>query len=388
MKILNFINRFLKNRQSKNSNPMLLDSPQSIYSGLLKEPEIKKIINNVPPNLSKIEKAYYVYIELGKIINESPKFVLANVKEKKKRYNDKIDNNYYGICKSISELYVAILNNKFGIQADLVKQFAESPITHVDTILKIDGDNYLVNLIGDLSRIKTSRRVNCFGLDLKRKISNPIFEQMNRNYLKRLEEYYGKISVIDREKIEQMDKKIGYSFFVPQFSNDEDRGIYIDDTIEQIKKELNDEEKFKKYVLDGKDVPKEDVLKYKIEFILNNIDRITEKNGRMDYLENIRFYYSIFRRILSTEELLRIEPYIIALNGDNQNPKSLIKVKMPDTKEEKDRKIYYIFSEEKDKYVYKSKEEIQQFVEENADNLEIIGTFDKYDPRNIGELER
>lgn len=193
-------------------------------------------------------------------------------------------------------MYVAILNNKFGIQADLVKQFVESPITHVDTILKIDGNNYLANLIGDLSRIKTSRRVNCFGLDLKRKIGNPIFKRMNRNYLKRLEEYYGKISAIDREKIERMDKKIGYSFFVPQFSNDEDRGIYIDDTIEQIKKELNDEEKFKKYVLDGKDVPKEDVLKYKIEFILNNIDKITEKNGRMDYLENLMKIHQIMIR--------------------------------------------------------------------------------------------
>ena len=91
----------------------------------------------MPKNLSKIEKAYYVYLELGKILSENPEFVFNNREEKERSYNDVIDSKYYGICKSISELYVSILKDKrIGISADLVKEYPENTLTHIDAILK------------------------------------------------------------------------------------------------------------------------------------------------------------------------------------------------------------------------------------------------------------
>ena len=94
----------------------------------------------MPKNLSKIEKAYYVYLELGKILSENPEFVFNNREEKERSYNDVIDSKYYGICKSISELYVSILKDKrIGISTDLVKEYPEKTLTHIDAILKIDG---------------------------------------------------------------------------------------------------------------------------------------------------------------------------------------------------------------------------------------------------------
>ena len=42
------------------------------------------------------------------------------------KYNDVIDDKYYGICKSISELYVSILKDKrIGISAELVKKYPD-----------------------------------------------------------------------------------------------------------------------------------------------------------------------------------------------------------------------------------------------------------------------
>lgn len=114
-----------------------------------------------------MKKAYYIYLELGKRLNENPEFVFNNREYKEEHYNDPTNEKYEGVCKSISELYVKILTDKrIGIEAETVKKNAESSLSHVDTILKIEGKTYIANLIADLSRIKTSRRTNWFCFDL------------------------------------------------------------------------------------------------------------------------------------------------------------------------------------------------------------------------------
>ena len=191
MRIVDYLKNFINKLKNKKQNQLLLDSPKNLYTNLINSTEIDTIINNMPQNISQIEKAYYIYLELGKIVSESPQFVFTNREGKERHYNDVIDSKYYGICKSISELYVSILRDKrIGISADLVKKYPESSITHVDAILKINGKNYIANLISDLSRIKTSRRVNSFCFDLSRPVNDPILEEENESYLKRLEHYY------------------------------------------------------------------------------------------------------------------------------------------------------------------------------------------------------
>ena len=50
--------------------------------------------------------------------------------------------------------------------------------------------------------------------------------------------------------------------------------------------------------------------------------------------------------------------------------------------------IYYIYSSKEQKYIYKTHEEMQEFLNGiNKDTLNIIGTFDRYNPQNINELE-
>ncbi len=387
MKIVEYFKNMIN--RIKNRNQLLLDSPKNIYEDLINSPQIDTMISSMPKNLSKIEKAYYIYLELGKIVNESPRFVFTDRKGKKEHYNDIIDNEYYGICKSIAELYISILRDeRIGISADLVKKSPESLITHVDTILKIDGKNYIVNLISDLSRIKTSRRINSFCFDLSKPKNNPQIREDNEIYLNMLESYYGKIDSLTRRNIEQLDKRLGYSFFVPHFSKDDERGIYTEDTIELLRKEMSNPSSFKEYVLHNNEVPKEELLKYKLDFIFENINKLTDYNGNMEYLENIRYYLSVAKKLLSPEECSRIQAYVATVGNDMSNIISILKLKPANKTEDKSNNFYYFYSVNDKKYIGKTPEEMKQFITSlNKDSLNIIGTFDRFNPKETGELE-
>ena len=385
MRIVDYLKNFINKLKNKKQNQLLLDSPKNLYTNLINSSEIDTIINNMPQNISQIEKAYYIYLELGKIVSESPQFVFTNREGKERHYNDVIDSKYYGICKSISELYVSILRDKrIGISADLVKKYPESPITHIDTILKIDGKNYITNLISDLSRIKTSRRVNSFCFDLSRPVNVPILKEENESYLKRLELYYGKIDSLTRRDIEKLDKKLGYSFFIPKISKEDERGLYTEDTIELLKKDMNNPELFKKYVLHNKDVSEEELLKYKLDYIFENINKLTYYKGIMNYLENIRYYLYVAKNILSPEEGSRIQAYVATTGNDLSRIISILKVKPLKEKNN----IYYLYSDKYKKYVGKTPEEMKQFISSiDKNSLQIIGTFDRFNPKETDELE-
>lgn len=392
MKIVDSFKKILNKFKNRNKNSLLLELPENLYEDLIKSPKIDNMINNMPKNLSQIEKAYYIYLELGKNLNENPYFVLTDRKGKEEHYNDKIEENeYYGICKSISELYASILKDeRIGIKTELIKKTPESAISHVDTILKIDGKTYIANLTSDLSRIKTSRRVNSFCMNLRARgnFRKEVIEDREA-YLKRLEEHYGKIDFLSREEIERLDKKMGYSFYAPQVTKKEERGIYTEDVIELLRKDMDNPDTFKEFVLHGKDVPKEEYLRYKLDYIFKNIDKLTDYNDNIEYLESIRYYLYIARKILLPEEGRRIEAYVATIDGDMSNLISILKVK-PSTNENniKNRNLYYLYSNEEKKYKNKTPEEMKKFIEGlDSKSLNIIGTFDNYKPRKIEELE-
>ena len=389
MRIVDYLKKFINKLKNKKQNQLLLDSPKNLYTNLINSSKIDNIIKNMPQNLSQIEKAYYIYLELGKIVSESPQFVFTNKEGKEKHYNDMIDSEYYGICKSISELYVSILRDKrIGVSADLVKKSPESPITHIDTILKINGKNYITNLISDLSRIKTSRRVNSFCLDLSRPVKDSILKEENESYLKRLEHYYGKIDSLTRQDIEKLDKKLGYSFFIPKVSKENERGIYTEDTIELLRRDMNNPELLKKYVLHNKDVSEEELLKYKLDYIFENINKLTDYKSSMNYLENIRYYLYVAKKILSPEDGARIQAYAATIENDLSGIISILKVNSLPKQDGEKNNIYYLYSNREKKYVRKTPEEMKQFIDSiDKNSLHIVGTFDRFNPKETDELE-
>lgn len=372
-KIFDYLKSFIKRIKNKKA-PLLLEASKEQYTDIIKRPQIATIIDNMPKNLSNMEKAYYVYIELGKIVSESPYFVFTDRAGKEKHYNDPIDEKYYGNCKSIAELYVSILKDeRIGISADLVKEHLGSPISHIDTILKIDGKNYIANLISDLSKIKHTMRVNSFGFDLERMAIDPEGIKHNHDYLERLKEKYSKIDILTRGEREKLDEKIGY---VPQFS----KGFYTEDKIPVFKTSME------QYLAQKKDVPEEFRLKYKLDYVFENITKLTNNNNA-NYLENIRFYLNVANKMLEPDEKVRIHSYAATVGDDVSNIISILKVK-PLKKSEKNNNLYYQYSNKDKKYVGKTPEQMLEFLNGvDKKSLKIIGTFDRPNPKGLEELE-
>lgn len=381
--------RKIINRITKKRDILMLDEAK--YKDLVASDKIESIISNMPSDLSNLEKAYYVYTELGKVVSENPEFVFTDRAGKETHYNDQMDTEFYGICKSISELYVSVLKDKrIGIEAELVKKSPQSPITHIDTVLKVDGKYYIANLISDLSKIKSSRRIDSFGAGLERFDRNPEMKEDYEEFVKKLEKRFGKFATLTREQREEMDAKLGYSY-LPQVSKDEsnelsNRGLYTEDVIELLRKDMQNPESFKKYVLHDKDVPKEEHLKYKLKYIFDNINKYTDYTADMNYLENIRYYIYVAKKLLHSDELNRINTYVATIDDDKRNVVSIFKV----SPNEKDGlNDYFMYSKEDKKYNEVSQMEMNDFLNSlSGRNVKIIGEFDRYRPMPLSELER
>ena len=381
--------RKIINRITRKRDILMLDEAK--YKGLVSSDKIESIISNMPSDLSNLEKAYYVYIELGKIVSQSPEFVFTDRAGKEAHYNDQMDTEFYGICKSISELYASVLKDeRIGIDAELVKKSPKSPITHVDTVLKIDGKYYIANLISDLSKIKSSRRIDSFGAGLERFDRNPKMKEDYEEYAKKLEKRFGKLATLTREQREEMDAKLGYSY-LPQVSKEKSnelpkRGLYTEDVIELLRKDMQNPESFKKYVLQDKDVPKEEYLKYKLKYIFDNINKYTDYTANMNYLENIRYYIFLTRKLLSPEESARIEPYVATVDDDKRNVISILKFR---SNEKDGLNEYFVYSKEERKYKEVSQTKMNDYLDSlKGRDVKIIGDFDRYRPMPLSELER
>ena len=370
MGLFSYLRNFIK---KPNKGDLLLDTPKNLYSDLIESEKIDRIISNMPKNLSDIEKAYYIYIELGKILKENAKFVLGDINIKKNHYNDKIDLDYSGICKSISQLYANVLGNKhIGIKATSVIAQPGSSFSHVDTILTIDGKNYICNLISDLSNIKTSKRINSFCYDMNHNV-------IQEDYLKRLENHFGKIDFLSRDYLENLDRKLEYSYCDKSNSK---RSLYTNDIVNMLQSELNDPKTFKEFILNNKEVPKEEVLKYKLDYIFKNINKFTHYNDKLDYLENIKYLLYVAKKIITRDEnpMERIQSYIVTQNNDFENLISILKINTFDKTHPNNKSFYYLYSKELQTFIEKTPEEMIDFINTlDKSSLKIIGTYDMSD---------
>ena len=167
---------------------------------------VEKIIGSIPKNLTELETAYFVYLELGKILAQDTEYSLTKSLSKQSRlFEDgkNINNIDFPnvICDSSSELYSYILN-KVGINA---KAFYFKGLEHADTIIKTkDGNIYYANLLADLAKIQTGSRTRNFA---------PPFEHMNGVvYYELARKYSGNLKPLSTEELEAMDNKFGYTF--------------------------------------------------------------------------------------------------------------------------------------------------------------------------------
>jgi len=349
----------------------LLPSPNYNYTDSVKEIK-ERIINSIPEGLSELEKAYYIYLELGKDLYENPINMFGEREERIGLSNINIGDELHGNCKAIAELYATILKDKrVNIRADLMPINEKQKGSHVDAIIHADGKQYITNLISDVSRIKTARRVNSFGFELLGR-ENFSYEE---KYKARIRKHYKNFDFLTREQREMLDKKLGYSYSPKIERGNNERGLYAEDVFEQVWIELQDSDNFKKYVLKGKEItPEDDVLKYKMQFLIENMDKFSTFNRDMRYLENIRYYFRTLKIFFSPEDAQRIKMYACAKNEDLSQIYSIIKVRSKN--KEICENTYFLYDEKEKKYKEVKKEELQDFVKKNK-GLKIIGEIDR-----------
>lgn len=332
---------YIKNgRQKKDDKPITKEKehrpmayvPEQDYEELIQAPKIQKILQIIPQNFSKMEQAYYVYIELGKVVNQSVKFELGNVEQKYKWINEEIEESKYeGICKSISELYIAILA-KLNIKAQTIKRNVTSPVSHVDVILSIDNQSYLVNLILDLNRIKTARKTKWFAPDLEE-------DMEEQEYLYRIEQEFGYLSHLGEKQKEEMDEKLGYVYI-----GQEQKRIYTDDVMSILKKEFQDKKLLEQYVFHGKKIPKEEQLEYKVDYIIENMKRMIDFQGEIGYLTYIEQYQMVFDELLSDSERKRLKTYVTKKQTNPEDSTFLLVINPSNRikKESRNKRTYYM----------------------------------------------
>lgn len=220
-----------------------------------KEINLNKIIAGMHQKFGKdgvsdLEKARYLYIELGKLFRYNMDYL--TLYERKQDYIyftpvdfDNITTNSW-ICVQMSDIYVEALK-RVGIKASTQKDIRgqeDYDFVHKYTVICLsDGRRMVADLIYDLPFIQLGMKTNHFGT-------------YSEN---------GQKDVIPEKEIKQIDDKIGYTF---QTSKTEKE--YTEAFLDMIKQELNDPEKMKAYVsnvYNGEEYKSENLIEYKLDLI-------------------------------------------------------------------------------------------------------------------------
>lgn len=170
-----------------------------------------EILESLPKELNDIEKARYIYIELGKYFSYDERYLTAETLDDKRLIFDKDINNIEddkAICSTISKIYAKLLNEA-GIKAETV--YKEGKFCgHMFTKISIGDREYRADLIHDLLEIKK-------GFKTKNFMKNRDDEKDSLDF-----------SEIEDEELFEIDKKIGYC------KNE----MYMEDVIQMLKEEM------------------------------------------------------------------------------------------------------------------------------------------------------
>ncbi len=239
---------------------------------------------------NKLETARYIYIKLGEIFTYDVNTVyLMSDKYEEESYNNEIylkdinnkelDKKMEITCKQTADILKECLE-KAKIDSENIG-FVPSELKHVTTILKIDNKKYALSLSKDLANIQKGFKTQFFAAESEVK-----------------EAEGEKFDVISEKEMKKIDKRIGYC------KND----LYMNDVIEMLKREITDDETFKEYLYSkseefkGKEIKKDFLLKYKLDFIFGHIKNNMDPDKRMDLYETYKYFKTIIKELLTPEE--------------------------------------------------------------------------------------
>lgn len=222
----------------------------------------ENVLRRMPANLTQIEQARYIYLQLGKLFTFDEKYWLGNSKTRRMIYKSakriqtpKDLKNNKVICVSLTNMYNSLLQ-RMGIEAEAVH--AEDDL-HVYTIFKIDGVEYEADLQRDMKFIQAHRKTRSFGR----------------------EPDYSTRKLISDEQMQEMDDKFGYTY-----EGDEYLAILIDRLRDKLELLPN--------------------MEQKIEYALKKIENF-EADTDMGFVEKMLYYEMILPDVLSSKESKKVQ---------------------------------------------------------------------------------
>lgn len=298
-----------------------------------------KIIKKMPSNLSDLEKARYIYIELGKLFTFDENYLYAPSKVQKRIYKMAVDDkvNFHelaerkrsrALCVSISQVYSSLLNS-VGIPAQVYKEDYSDP--HVNTIISINNQKYIADLQRDLIYIHSHRNTRFFGASLLYKGDD-----------------------ISKDLLKHVDYKIGY---------DTDNEIFISKKIVELVIGLKDEKS----------------LTSKVNSILSSALEIPNVS-KMDYFERSTFCNWLLGKVLTTGELSNIQKRDLSVldfdvsDPNRENYLLCFAVKQNKKQSKKDENSVFVFSPKYEKFIKFSSNKFNEILKNSKHDLSAIST--------------
>ena len=125
------------------------------------------IIKDIPQNLSKMEKARYIYINLCKQVSYNPNYIMTHsLDDKRIIFDEDVQLEKWTknevICSTISKLYQQLLD-KVGISSEVIYMPGGEYLGHMFVSFEIDGKNYYADPTHDILKSKKGFQTKCFG---------------------------------------------------------------------------------------------------------------------------------------------------------------------------------------------------------------------------------
>ena len=280
-----------------------------------------KVIDKLPQNLTEMEKARWLYIELGKHFKYNMSVFYMSEEELGKIYNEEIsideENSNLSICKPINQIYVLLLE-RMGISAT-VKEFpGKYTYNHVGTVIEFPKENMTIytDLTVDLFRIQQGLRTENFA-----------FTSPNGIY-----------DILSRKELRDIDNKIGYTYL----------GLYVDEFVDRISEEMKDDETVRKYI--SKKGTERLHTSEKFEFLLKQMPLT-----KMGYVEARNFLIYLISNVFKEEDKRNISQYDLYREGNNGSKEFL--------------NCIVIRDEEPDYYIQRDGKDILKISKDEMENL-------------------
>lgn len=249
---------------------------------------VRDIIEKMPKNLTDMEKARYIYIEVCRFFIYDPKYLLAEKNEKAEIFNEDIDissvTKNEAVCSKIARAYMYLLDY-VGIKNNGI-YIPGNYDGHLEVAAEIDRKVYDMNPTADLMNVKMGYQTTAFA-------ENVAFQTSPKAV---------GFAFLKKKELKEIDDKIGYTcklndeYYQKNNTAFEKQSIYMDDAERFISREFFGTGKVKEHIketypdVDVNSLLFSDVQKYKFDFLVNYINDFAnglKKIDKRDFLEHL-----------------------------------------------------------------------------------------------------